>query len=300
MRSTVTALVLLASTLPSVSACNKERAEGIKLLNDGVKREELGDREIAYALYVRANGIDPTNHRALFQMALIELYDRKQPDKGVEHLLAAEKIEPTDRDVLYQLGRYYATLEKPDVAKALGYLDRALAEDSNYAPALYYKGVMLAAKDDAKGADKAFRDAIACDPKYAPAWRDLGDLYERYDQTEAASKVYEKGLEYADDLGDLYNALGSLKMEEQKPRDAITYFDKAIQQGGDRTDIIFNLASAYVAANDVKSAFRYLGEYINRTDPSNAENIKVAHLLRNQMLEELEKQKAKEEEQKQP
>lgn len=300
MRSTVTALVLLASSLPSVAACNKERAEGIKLLNDGVTREELGDREIAYALYVRANGIDPTNHRALFQMALIELYDRKQPDKGVEHLLAAEQIEPTDRDVLYQLGRYYATQDKPDIAKALGYLDRALTEDPNYAPALYYKGVMLAAKDDAKGADKAFRDAIACDPKYAPAWRDLGDLYERYDQPEAATKVYLLALEYADDLGDIYNALGTLKMDEQKPRDAITYFDKAVQQGGDRTDIIFNLASAYVAANDVKSAFRYLGEYINRTDPANAENIKVAHMLRNQMLEELEKQKAKEEEQKQP
>lgn len=77
-----------------------------------------------------------------------------------------------------------------------------------------------------------------------------------------------------------------LKMEAQQPKEAIVYFDKAIQQGGDRTDLIFNLAAAFVAANDTRSAFRYLGEYINRSDPAQAENIKVANLLRNQMLEE--------------
>ena len=89
MRLTRSGALALALGLfaPTMAGCNKDRAEGIKLLNDGVKREELGDREIAYLLYVRANSIDPTNHRALFQMAIIELFDRNQPDKGLEHLL---------------------------------------------------------------------------------------------------------------------------------------------------------------------------------------------------------------------
>ena len=86
-----------------------------------------------------------------------------------------------------------------------------------------------------------------------------------------------------------------LKMEDQQPKEAILMFDKAVQQGGDRTDIIFNLAFAFVASNDTRSAFRYLGEYINRSGSENAENIKVAHLLRNAMLEELEKEKIKKE-----
>jgi Tfp pilus assembly protein PilF len=290
-RGPIVTLLVLVGAGATLVGCNKDRAEGIKLLNDGVRAEELGDREIAYALYVRANGIDPTNHRALFQMALIEMFDRKQPDKAIEHLLEAEKIEPNDRDVLYQLGRYYATLDKPDSAKAVAYLDRALAEDPNYAPAMYHKGVMLAATDDAKGADKAYRDALAMDPKYTPAWRDLGELYERYDQQAVAGQVYERGLEYADDLTDLYNNLGMLRMQEEKPKDAIVMFDKAVQQGGDRTDIIFNLAFAFVASDDVKSAFRYLGEYINRSGSNDAENVKVAHLLRNAMLEEIQKER---------
>lgn len=285
--------ILLALPLMSIpmSGCDKDRAEGIKLLNDGVKAEEFGDREIAYALYVRANGIDPTNHRALFQMALIEMYDRDQPEKAEQHLLEAEKIQPEDRDVLYQLGRYYATRPKPDADKALSYLDRALAEDPNYAPAMYHKGAMLAAKEDAKGADKAFREAIAMDPTYSPAWRDLGELYERYDQQQVAAQLYERGLEYADDLTDLYNNLGTLKMQEDKPKDAILLFDKAVQQGGNRTDIIFNLAFAYVASDNVRSAFRYLGEFINSSGDGDAENVKVAHLLRNAMLEELQKER---------
>lgn len=297
MRAMIVAMAL-TTFAPAMGACNKDRAEGIKLLNDGISREELGDSEVAYALYVRAHNIDPTNHRALFQMAVIELYDRKQPDKAVEHLLAAEKLQPADRDVLFQLGRFYATPEKPakpDVAKALGYLDRALAEDPNYAPAMYYKGMMLAAKDDPKGADKAFREAIAIDPKYAPAWRDLGELYESYDQQDAAAVIYQKGTEYADELVDLYNNLGMLKMEAQQPKEALVLFDKAVQQGANRTDVIFNLAFAFVANNDTRSAFRYLGEYINRAGASDAENVKVAHMLRNAMLEELEKEKAKKE-----
>ena len=146
-----------------------------------------------------------------------------------------------------------------------------------------------------KGADKAFREAIAIDPKYAPAWRDLGELYESYDQQDAAAAIYEKGTEHADELVDLYNNLGMLKMEAQQPKEALVLFDKAVQQGANRTDVIFNLAFAFVANNDTRSAFRYLGEYIFRAGASDAENVKVAHMLRNAMLEELEKEKAKKE-----
>lgn len=284
---------LPALLLVTASGCDKERSESIKLVNEAVKKEQLGDREVSYALYVRAAGIDPTNHRALFQMAVIELFDRNQPDKALEHLLAAEKLDGKDRDVLYQLGRFYTVAAKPDPDKALGYLARALVEDPNYAPGHYYRGVALALKDDAAGADKAFREAIACDPKYAPAWRDLGELYEKYDQPEAAEAVYQKALEHADEKGDILNALGMLKMQADRPKEAIKLFEQAMVESGDRTDTIFNLAFAFVAANDTKSAFRYLGEYINRSGPENAENIKVANLLRNAMLDELQKERNK-------
>jgi Tfp pilus assembly protein PilF len=225
-------------------------------------------------------------------MALIDLYDKKQPDKARDRLLEAEKLVADDRDVLYQLGRYYLALEQPDLDKALSYLDKALAADPNYAPAMYWKGFALMSKDNGPEADKALRAAIALDPKYAPAWRDLGELYERFDQTAAAAEVYKRGLEFSDDTSELLNALGSLDMAEGRPKDAIVRFEAAMQKAPDRTDFIFNLAMAFVAADDTKNAFRFLGEYINRADATHAENVKVAHMLRSRALERLEKERA--------
>lgn len=287
----VSTLFTCAMLMLSAVGCSKERAESIKLINEAIQKEGLGNTEVAYALYARAVAVDPTNHRAHYQMALIDLYDKKQPDKARDRLLEAEKLVADDRDVLYQLGRYHLSLEQPDYEKALGFLDRALAADPNYAPAMYWKGYALMAKDDGPGADKALRAAIALDPKYAPAWRDLGELYERFDQTAAATEVYKRGLEFADDTSELLNALGNIDMLDGRPKDAIVRFESAMQKNAQRTDFVFNLAMAFVAADDTKNSFRFLGEYINRSDASNPENVKVAHLLRARMLERLEKEK---------
>jgi len=157
---------------------------------------------------------------------------------------------------------------------------------------MYWKGYALLAKDDGPGADKALRAAIALDPKYAPAWRDLGELYERFDQPVAATEVYKRGLEFADDTSELLNALGNIDMQEGRPKDAIVRFEAAMQKNAGRNDFVFNLAMAFVAADDTKNAFRFLGEYINRSDADHAENVKVAHMLRATMLERLEKEKA--------
>lgn len=282
---------LLALSPMTFNGCQKERAESIKLINEGIQKENLGNVEVAYALYARAIAIDPTNHRAHFQMAVIDLYDKKQLDKARDRLLEAERLVADDRDVLYQLGRYSLAIDKPDYDKAIAYFDKALAADPNYAPASYWKGYALMQKDDGPGADKALREAIALEPKYAPAWRDLGELYERFDQTATAAEVYKRGLEFADDTTDILNSLGHLAMSENRPKDAIIHFEKAMQQAGQRNDLVFNLAMAFVAADDVRNAFRYLGDYINRSDGTNPEAVKIAHILRNSALERLEKEK---------
>lgn len=283
--------VLATLLATSAIGCAKERTESIKLINEAINKEKLGNTEVAYALYARAVAIDPTNHRAHFQMALIDLYDKKQPDKARDRLLEAEKLVSDDRDVLYQLGRYYLSLEQPDLDKALGYLEKALAADPNYAPAMYWKGYALMAKDSGPEADKALRAAIALDPKYAPAWRDLGELYERFDQTAAAGEIYKRGLDFSDDTSELLNALGNIEMNEGRPKDAIVRFEAAMQRNPARNDFVFNLAMAFVAADDTKNAFRFLGEYINRDDGTHAENVKVAHMLRARALERIEKER---------
>lgn len=282
------ALLILAL---STAACDQARTESLKTLIEGTERESLGNTEEAYVYYRRAYGLDNANHRALFQMALIELYDQDEPERALEHLKQAAALEDGDRDVFYQLGRFYATADPIAAEDALSNLDRAIAIDPNYGEAHYYKGVVYVSQEKFAEADRAFREAITLRPDYSPAWQDLGDLYESLDQEEAAEAVYRRALDYADDLGPIYNSLGMLKMQADAPKDAAVLFERAMGASPERTDVLFNIASAYIASNDTRNAFRYLGEYLNRSrgDESQAATLEVAQILRNAMLEELER-----------
>jgi Tfp pilus assembly protein PilF len=282
----------IAALLATTPACNKERTESINLINEALDHEARGSIELAYSNYMRAATIDPANHRAFFHMAQIELYDRAEPDKGLANLAKAAELAPDDRDVLYHLGRYYATLDKPDTDKALGWLDAALKIDPNHAPTHYFRGLALLARDDFRGADLAFREAIACDPTYGMAYRDLGLLYERFDADEAAMRVYEAGAQQAADKTDVLNNFGLLLMRAGRVKDAVATFDKALRAGGARHDTVFNLAFAHMENDEPRAAFQYLAEFVNRADVSQGEHIKVAILLKDAMEREIERRRA--------
>lgn len=291
MRHLATALIT-AIAVSSAPACSKERSESIELINEGINHESRGSMELAYSNYMRAATIDPENHRAFFHLAQIELYDRNEPDKGIANLARAAEIAPDDRDVLYHLGRYYATLDTPDTDKAVAWLDAALKVDPNHAPTHYFRGIALLAKDDFRGADLAFREAIACDHTYGMAYRDLGLLYERFDADEAAMRVYEAGAQQATEKTDVLNNFGLLLMRAGRVTDAVATFDKALRSGGARHDTVFNLAFAHMENGDPRAAFQYLAEFINRADVSQGEHIKVAILLKDAMEREIDRRRA--------
>jgi Flp pilus assembly protein TadD len=282
----------------ALAGCKKERKESIELINEALAQEQAQSLSLAYSNYMRAATIDPGNHRAFFHMALVEILDRNEGEKGLAHLLEAEKLAPDDRDVVYHIGRYHAVQPKPDIEKALASLDKALQLDPNYAPAHYHRGVMLLAREDFRGADTAFREAIACDPTYGAAYRDLGLLYEQFDHDEAAMRVYEAGAQHAVDKVDVLNNLGLLLMRAGRTADAVNAFEKALQFAAARPDTIFNLAFAHVENGNPRQAFQYLAEFINRADLSQGEHLKVARLLKDAMEREIDKQRAIEQEKK--
>jgi len=291
MRTTLRRPFLIVASLALVAAlpgCDKSRVESIKLVNSGIQAANAGNADSAYGYFTRAARIDPENHRAYYEAALIDLYDKGREEEGLARLETAEKLAPHDRDVLFQLGRTHVVDGRADVG--LRYLTRALTEDPNYAGAHYFQGVALRQLGRFDDADKAFREAIACDPTYVPAFRDLGMMYEQFDALDAARAVYIEGLKYNDEDPDLLNNLGLLAMQEGKTKEGIAYFERAVGRSSDSLTV-FNLAFAYVADGNVRQAYRRLGEYINAADPTAGEQIKVAHMLRTAMLEELKRQK---------
>lgn len=284
------ALLVGAWALPS--GCDqKKRNESIQLTNHGLNALADGDTETAYSMFRRATRVDPKNHRALYELALVDIYDNEERQRGMASLEAAEKIQPEDRDVLYQLGRNY--IENDEVDRGLRYLERTLVLDKFYAPALYQRGVGLLKKDDFDGADAAFRGAIAANHEYASAYRDLGEMYERFGHDAAARTVYEAGATHAEGTSDLHNSLGLLAMRSGEVDKAIDYFSSARSSGG-RTDTAFNLANAYVEKGDIRQAYRYLGEFVNSADPSQKESIQVAMRLRASMMDRMNAEKDRE------
>jgi len=284
-------IVLLALAGPGLLACqgSRERAEGLRLYNEGI-RTPAGASDSAYSLFRRATRLDPGNHRAYYEMALIDIYDRGERGHGLTLLETAEKIQPRDRDVLYQLGR--TLIAAGELNRGHRYLERALEADPNYAPAWYQKGAVLRAQGQHEGADDAFREAIAIDPRYSPAFRDLGEMYEDVDAWEAAQAVYEEGLRHASDDPDLLNALGLLALRRGEPARAVEHFERAKGLSEARLDTLFNLAFAHIEAGNHGEAFRNLGEYLNAVPETEKEHIQVALALRDAVIKEIQRQRA--------
>ncbi|MCA9518081.1 MAG: tetratricopeptide repeat protein, partial [Myxococcales bacterium] len=298
-RLSFASLAVALASLAGGCAGGREGAEATRLYNQGIEASAAGARDAAYSYFVRASKLDPENHRALYEMALIDLYDKRDAyQKGLAELEMAESIQPRDRDVLYQLER--AAISHGNHEQGLRYAERALAEDPNYAPAWYYRGVGYHALGQLDQADHAFRETIAIDPTYTPAYRELGAMYEEVDAADAARKVYEEGLRHDGDDPDLLNALGVLALSRGEKEEAVDLLKKAKGYSDGRSDVLFNLAFAYVEAGDTREAFRNLGEYLNGADPGDVENIRVATMLRNTMVEELRRQRREAEEKGEP
>jgi tetratricopeptide (TPR) repeat protein len=299
MRAAFVPLVVLATTL-AAAGCKPERTESIQLINAGLANEAAGSAELAYADYYRAATVDPENHRAFFHMALIELFDRDEPDKARAHLQQAWALAPDDRDVAYHLGRLeVASLEGDAPAKAgpaadpkaaLGFLDAALALDPNHGPSHYHRGVALLALERFKDAEAALRESIACDPTNGMAFRDLGQLYERFQHDPAALAVYQAGSETATDRVDLFNGIGHLHLRARRSADAVAAFEKAQALNGNRVDTVFNLAFAHVENGAPRLAVQFLGDYLARADIKDAEHIAAARALKDALEGEIARQ----------
>ncbi len=278
---------VMAST--SLTGCDKQRAESIKLINEGIRKLDAGRTEAAYSYFKRASKLDPDNGQAFYEMALVDLYDRDRRQEGLANMEQAEKLLGEDRDVLYHLGRTYA--DNGDLERADRYLGRAIAVDPNLASAHYYRGRALLRLNKPDEADAALREAIAIKPDDPAPYVDLGDLYERFNADDAAAAVYEEGIRQNPAAPDSLNALGILRLQQGNAPAAIKLFDKAMAVGGGRADSVFNLAFAYVEANDTKKAFRYLTEFIETANEGEqGENIRVAMALREGMRAQLKEE----------
>jgi len=185
---------------------------------------------------VRANPDDYTLMSALGTMLL----QGQQWDRAIEVLEKARGIIDYDPDVWDNLGVAY--MMKDQFPKALQYLEKGIALDGTFAPALASIGAVRQSMYFSQGRQpedlslsiEFFQKALAMAPKLDAAWRGLGLSLRTAGRNDEAIDAWEKAA--ALNPGDDYSIyhLGILYLDRGDKARALQNFEKYLKIKGDR------------------------------------------------------------------
>ena len=112
---------------------------------------------------------------------------------------------------------------------AVDHYRRAIAYQSDYAPAYNNLGVVLMEMDRPSEAVAAYEQAAALMPSYADPHYNLGNALLRVDKPADAADQFKKALALAPPSVDAYNNLGIALASADRPAEAIEAFRKALR-----------------------------------------------------------------------
>ncbi|MBU0929392.1 MAG: tetratricopeptide repeat protein [Spirochaetes bacterium] len=173
------------------SLASADQAERAKLLESAVTRDPsfsmawhlladaymaMGRPERAEAAYRRLTDLDPGDHRASYNLALLRL-DAQDYDSARRLLEGCVELKPGDADALYHLGLSFEFSpsgerfgEGADLGSALAYYKAAMAADARHAESRIAGGtlcaIMAQAEPDPALRLATLRDAEACLSEY--------------------------------------------------------------------------------------------------------------------------------------
>jgi Flp pilus assembly protein TadD len=113
------------------------------------------------------------------------------PQYGIEKLKKAAELNPTDPDILVNLGINYQKLGGDRGGEAVQAYNAALQRDPKYARALYRIGMVYLSQQNKDLFDEYFSKAIAADPAYTPSYLALYDYYKNRDVNKALGYLQE-------------------------------------------------------------------------------------------------------------
>jgi choline-sulfatase len=145
----------------------------------------------------------------------------------------------------------------------------ALALNPKSAETHYALGIVLAAKDDTKGAETELRAAVAADPKMADGWNKLGLLMQQSNRRSDAMDAYARSLEAVPDNPDALFNRARLELLDKNVKDARSDLDKLVAAHKDYPAAGFLEAHVCVAEGNAAGAKEALTKFLalTNTDP---------------------------------
>lgn len=166
---------------------------------------EKGDAVKAYEYFAKcdeiintkANKVDKATRQAAFLRIAETLIasEKKDLDKALTYIQAAQNVNDKNPEVYIVLGDYYREKDKIDQSNAIRQYNLALQIDSLYTRAIVRKGHIYLLSENYDEGLKYFNDAIRIDATFAPAYREKAELLKMAQRFNPAIESYAKYLE---------------------------------------------------------------------------------------------------------
>lgn len=243
--------------------CSRARVESMNEMNAGVELAQMKRFGEAAESLEKAAAIDPTNHQAYFNLAIVrvELRSFSAAREALERAIVAK---PDAAGYHEKLGTVLMELEEWKAAQNA--FEKALELDPSLFKAHFKLGRCSEELEDPQNALYQYSDAIMTGPRFLPSYSALGRLYADLKYPDHAAQVLTEGLKVAmpgtEEEANIHHLLGTVYQQQRKYDEAIEEFQTALSIVPGMSDALFSLGWTYALQDNDEEAKRYLDKYV--------------------------------------
>ena len=251
-RSTVDQVWFSLLGLLMIFGCYQERNESIRLMNAGVKYSLEGRDESAISKFEQAGKVDPTNHRAYFNLGVVH-QKKKRLAQAASAFEKAVAVKPERGEYLYQYAMSLQELGQCD--KAIPVLRKSSEVQPAHAETWLRLGECQLRLEKFDAAQDTLIRAINSKPLLAKSYLNLGRLYSDFRQFKHAIQTYRTGIDVLSAARDsgykarglddvilaLHQDLGTVYGRIKKIDKAVEVLSRARKLRKDEPSTLFNL-----------------------------------------------------------
>ena len=243
--------------------CSRARVESMNEMNAGVELAQMKRFNEAAESLEKAAVIDPTNHQAYFNLAIVKI-ELRSFSAAREALERAIIAKPDSAVYHEKLGTVLMELEEWKGAQTA--FKNALEIDPKLYKAHFKQGRCSEELEDPQNALYQYTDAIKTGPRFLPSYSALGRLYADLKYPEEAAQVLSEALKVAtpdtEEEANIHHLLGTVYQQQRKYDEAIAEFQAALGIVPGMSDALFSLGWTYGLQGNAEEAKRYLDKYV--------------------------------------
>lgn len=238
------------------------------LLFGGRSFARIKDWKDTYTLYLTdvENASESAHANSLLAAASIQKI-KENPKMGLQekrlHVQNAEKyyleslrIIPEYISSLNNLGMiYYTYYNQPE--KAIGYLKKAIALDTNYVEALFNLATCEAKTKNYKAAEAHFLKTIEIDPQFVSTYFSISSMYAEEKRYDDIIKINQNAIDKGIKADVLHVNIGNVYFLQGDTASAIPYFEKCIELNSNNKFLNSFLANYFKEKGDLEKANKY-------------------------------------------